>query len=101
MSKFFKNTAFKIGLAVGIILFLLLQLYDYILNLRLEEEISHLSSLDIDVIRSWGLPFPMYYGERIFLTGLIGNIVVAIAFSFIPGLVFNFLWSKMAARKLK
>ncbi len=98
--KFFKNKAFNIGFVLGIILFVFLQLYDHIRNIRLEEKLSHLSGISISVIWSWGLPFPMYYWGRIFLIGIIGNIFAAIIFSFVLGLIFKLVWSKIKSQKL-
>lgn len=98
--KFFKNTAFNIGFVLGIVMFLFLQYYDHLRNVWWEEKLYQLSKegLSIDIIWSWGLPFPMYYWGQIFLIGIIGNIVVAIIFSFILGLIFKFVWSKIAAQ---
>lgn len=95
-----KNKAFKYGFILGIILSITAQIYDYINNLILKEELTHLSGVSIDVIWSWGLPLPIFYGGNFILLGLIGDILVAIIIGYILGLFFTFVWSKIAARKL-
>jgi hypothetical protein len=49
-----------------------------------------------------GFPFTYYYsncyGGSYLLSGLFGNILFAGVLSFIPGVIFKFVWSKFAAR---
>lgn len=95
-----KNKAFKYGFILGIAFSIFAQIYDYIRNLILEEELTHLSGISINMIWSWGLPLPIVYGGNFILLGLIGDILVAIIIGYILGLIFKFVWSKIVARKL-
>lgn len=101
MSKLFKNKPFKYGFILGIVLSLIIQLFTYVDYLVSRERLIHLSGINIDVIWYWGLPFPIFYGGDFILRGLIGNILVAIIFSFIIGLIFKFVWSKISVRRLR
>lgn len=96
-----KNTAFKVGAITGFILFLLIQIYSYI-DLKLtQEELTHLSGINLHIIPMWGFPLPNYYGKEFVIFGIVGNIIMALVFSFIVGLISKFVWSKIAARKIK
>ncbi len=94
MSKFFRETTFNIGFTIGILLFIGLNFY----------------SLDanyggcIDCFGESGFPFSWmdrgWFLQRILWFGLIVDILITIISSFILGLVFRFVWLKIAPQKL-
>ncbi|HEX8369634.1 MAG TPA: hypothetical protein VF604_13905 [Pyrinomonadaceae bacterium] len=106
MNNSVENKGFKRGFKTGIILSLFAQLFSF-LN-YLFSLINSENHPGVVVHGFWGIgfPFSMYYGMYdIFhgdlnFTGLVGNIAVAIIFSFILGLIFKFVWSKSASRHL-
>ena len=105
VSKLFKNSGFTLGFSIGICLFAFLNYLSYI--------ISYSKFTNPGKIRfsggsyTAGFPFPFYqaiiglpnsfYFDWI---GLIVDILIAVAFSFILGLIFKFVWSKISSRRV-
>jgi hypothetical protein len=95
MNKFFRETAFNIGFTIGILLFIGLNFYSLDANY----------GRCIDCFGESGFPFSWmdrgWFLQRILWFGLIADILFALFFSFLLGLIFNFVWSKMSARRFK
>jgi hypothetical protein len=97
MNKIFENKAFIIGFILGFISFL-----------YITEEIDGQNKvLCFDCGMKTGFPFPYHQGSgyvgdgQILWFGLIADILIAVFFSFILGLIFKFVASKMAARNIE
>src|SRR5688572_11398378 len=94
-SKLFKNKIFLFGFIIGIITFICLNYYS--IMLAFEDMCLH-------CIRNFGFPFYFYesgtiaHYEEITYSVLIINILIAITCSFLIGLIFKFVWSKISAR---
>lgn len=101
MSKFLKNRAFYCGFVLSIILFLFIQIYSYVDLVIKQEKLIHISGIDVDIIRFWDFPLPNFYGNNFVIFGIVGNILIALVFSFIAGSIFKFVWAKSLARKLR
>ena len=97
MSKLFKDKAFLIGFFCGVILFVCLNYYTVMQNY---------DGLCFDCIFYFGFPFTsVEHGGYVTRTiihwlGLFADFLITLIFSFILGLIFKFVWSKIAARKL-
>lgn len=99
MKNLIKNKAFDIGFIIGMFLFILINLW--------VEKIRRGTGICFDCVEEYGFPF--FYLEtggnpsfmKILWIGLIGDIFIAIFFSFIIGLIFKFLWSKPSSKQLK
>ena len=96
--KMIRAKAFGAGLAIGLLLFISVNYFDYITK--------NMFVCD-DCMLSFGFPFTLYQ-EGGFITikevlwfGLIADILIAIIFSFIVGLIFRFVWSKFQPNPLK
>ena len=100
MSKLLQNKAFMIGFASGIFSSIIIQLTAYAHYVISKNNFTNPSGMNIDMVWRWGIPFPIFYGESFNAGGLIGNTLVAIVFSFILGLIFKFVWSKISQNKL-
>ncbi len=104
MNNLSESRAFNLGLWCGIVLFVVLNVLNYS-NSRdcsLNSQIYFLSGDDCIS----GFPLFMYNrglaspnGSYIIWVGLIGNILIALVFSFVLGLIFKFIWSKIATRR--
>lgn len=81
------NTAFDLGFWIGILLFIGVNVYGFNENPARLDDIS------------FGIPFSIqdggYLFEDVIWLGLFGDILFAIFFSLILGLVFKFVWSKI------
>ena len=108
MIKFLKNKTFIFGFFVGIVIAIFLNIYQiyttenspchhctYWYGFPLPFYERYVTSCEF----SGGLSFGCYVSEFSWI-GTIANILVAIFFSFVLGLIFKFVWSKIAARKL-
>jgi hypothetical protein len=99
MRKLISNTAFKVGFVAAILIFIFLNYLSFVSN-ECSEWID-------DCGWSFGFPFNLYMEggfisfKEILWLGLIADIFIAITFSFALGLVFRFVWSKIAPRKLR
>ena len=102
MKKLFKVKSFKYGFILGTGLCSIIQLLDYVNHLFRREELTRLSQsgLHIDIISQWGIPFPIFYGRDFVAVGLIINILIALIFSFLLGLTFNLVRSKICSRRM-
>jgi len=93
MSKLFPETAFNLGFVIGILLFFAFNYYSLSANY----------SGRIDGFGESGFPFSWmdsgWFLQRILWIGLIANILVAATFSFIVGLIFKSIWSKISSRR--
>lgn len=101
MNRFLKNKAFKYGVILGFTLSLLIQIFTYIHYVISKNNFRNPPEMNIDMIWRWGIPFSIVIGGTFNLGGLIGNILVTIIFSYILGLIFKFVWSKISARELR
>lgn len=99
ISKLLGNKAFLVGFFTGFSLLLFYHFLGLIFIFGVER-----NSL-FHEIRYLGFPFTIYemsdyIGGSFFLLELIWNLIFAIVFSFLIGLIFKFAWSKISARKL-
>ncbi len=104
-----EKKAFRYGFLSGILLSLIVQIatyavYAYTLYIDRHTPPSH--GIYIHSFRYFGFPFPIFNASdyspvgSFDPVGIIGNILVTLIFSFILGLIFKFIWSKITARKL-
>lgn len=105
MSKLKLNKAFDFGFLLMFSLFLVVHIFEYILYLDLTETNS---KINFCVLENYyfGIPFTFYeksalsFGE-FRIAALVLDVLVAFLFSLFLGMIFNFVWSKIASRKLK
>src|SRR3712207_321621 len=105
MHKLISYAAFKIGFWSGIFLFVVLNLLSYELS-RHKYDTLPIKFADAGgyemgfpftlYVWSFGYPFNFYF----VWSGLIADILIALVFSFVLGLIFKFVWSKSASRRL-
>ncbi len=99
MNKLFKNKAFVSGFFVGLVAFYLTNYCSYLQNRP--------GNFCDDCGWSFGVPFRLYqevgfFSVKEFLWfGLTADILIAITFSFIVGLILKFVWEKLTAKRLK
>ena len=100
MRKLIFNIAFNFGFLIGIFLFAVINFLSYTNNR---------ASLCGSPAYSFGLPYHFYKeyldkscktSGQILWFGLIADIFIAISFSVLLGLIFNFVWSKLASRRI-
>ncbi|MEP6787338.1 MAG: hypothetical protein ABJB40_02825 [Acidobacteriota bacterium] len=100
MNKFFKNRAFTFGFLFGIVTFLAANALDYLRYVKQIDDLLGLqrgnSPLFIDVISRIGLPLPIFYGGQFVPLGLVLDILISVIFSFVLGILFRFIWSKLS-----
>jgi hypothetical protein len=100
MRRLILNYAFNLGFLTGILLFIAINLYA---DRPLANKATRLC---FHCLNEWGFPFRYFEAggnpgiERYFWLGLVGDIFVALIFSFLVGLVFKFVWSKLASRRI-
>ena len=103
MSKLFQNNAFSLGFTVGFILIILINFVNSIISYQnfLQSKFSAGGYII-------GFPFTFYKVEIGFLNyfyfiwfGLFADILIALIFSFLLGLTFKFVWSKISSRRTK
>jgi ABC-type antimicrobial peptide transport system permease subunit len=98
MNKLFSKKTFKIGFFVGILVFIAINFFDF--NTRYSEWCSNCDS-------GFGFPFRLHEpgglvsGWGVLFYGLVADILIATIFSFIIGLIFKFVWEKVAAKRLR
>ncbi len=99
MSKLFQNTGFILGFCIGTVLFVGLNYLSYFSP-------ANMFSCDDCMIR-FGFPFTFHEKGRFFnvnqfiWSGLVVDILVAITFSFVSGIIFKFVWEKLTMKKLR
>jgi hypothetical protein len=95
MNKFLQSVAFNLGFIVGVLLFIGINFYSLSINYR----------GCIDCFGESGFPFLWmdqgWFLQRILWLGLIADVLFGIISSFVMGLIFYSLWSKLLAPKLK
>ena len=99
MNKFYQGKGFKLGVLVSLFMSLAPNLF--ILKLIL---VTHCNYCQHSV----GFPFRFYedskfggqFKQDILWSGLIADIFILIIFSFVIGLVVNFIWSKFATPQI-
>lgn len=105
MKKLFQSRAFIIGFISGVLFLIVINCLNYL---------SNRGSI-IGEPFSFGYPFDLYKGQayklrwengfvnfgEILYLGLIADILFTIILSVLIGLIFKFIWSKFAERKLK
>jgi putative flippase GtrA len=90
MRRLFGNRAFSVGCIVGFLFFVLTAEYIDKKN----------RPICFDCAERFGFPFAYLetggqaFSERIVWSGLIADLLIAFAFSFIIGAVVNFIWSR-------
>ena len=95
MNKFYSNKAFKLGIFVGI--FIYISIYAY-------NSPPARNRLCFDCYEVSGFPFNSYESgtilhlDRTLWFGQIANVLFAILFVFIVGLISNFVWSKKISK---
>jgi hypothetical protein len=100
--KMFKlyDTAFKVGFCVNILIFTVLNINDYFEALA---EDKRLKSIGISFSGSsgiaWGFPYD-WIGFGLFGFSVLNIVIIAFC-GFILGLIFKFVWSKIAPKKLR
>lgn len=105
MSKLFQNKAFKLSFSCGLILSVLINYLSYVKSYY---DFTH-PQFEFSVgSYSAGFPFPFYIAVIGFPNHfyfiwihLITDILIAVVFSFIIGLIFRFVWSKISPRRIK
>lgn len=96
MSKLFNNKAIVTGFFSGIVLFLCLNYYTVM---------QAFDNMCFDCMRVFGFPFTFvetggYVTHTdIFWFSLIVDILIALIFSAVIGLIFKFIWSKLSKRR--
>jgi len=103
VNKLFQNTAFNLGFWGGITLFALLNMSSY--SKSYEDYVNLQSNISAGGYNG-GFPFMMYKTEIGYLnnsyvvwSGLVGNILITLVFSFVLGLIFKFVWLKIVSRR--
>lgn len=98
MLTWFQNRAFNLGFLIGFFLMVNINYF------------SQFSRPKINIIHDphrIGFPFTAYEWDGYFQPasilwfGLTADIFIAVTFSFLLGIIFKFVWSKIRARKLK
>jgi hypothetical protein len=98
MHKISCNKVFNLGFIAGMLLLLIANYFTYLITASID--ISHYT-------HKFGFPFSLYkwggysYEEGFLWLGLVANISIAVIFSFSIGLIFKFIWSKIASRRLQ
>ncbi len=97
MKNLIKNRAFVLGSASGILIFAALNVYD---------SLPESDAVCFHCYETFGFPFS-YLGTGGYFThtdilwaGLFADILVAILFSSVIGLIFKFVWSKILSPRL-
>ncbi len=94
MRKLFQDTAFGSGFMSGISLFIGLNIYSLAANY----------GECIDCYGRFGFHFPLEDSGNLLVNimwfGLIADILFALIFSFVVGLIFKSIWSKIISRRL-
>lgn len=99
MNNLIKGKLFNIGFSFGIILIILGNFYTLLTD--------NSRAICFDCYKTWGFPFVMHEsGTMLHLSnfiwsGVVANVFIAIFFSFIVGLIFKFIWSKLPEKQLK
>jgi hypothetical protein len=98
MKNLIKNRAFQIGFCLSILAFLYLNLFSYINRYELVR-------LEITG-PSWGYPLYLVtadgmWNSEIEIFGILFNLIFWLVCSFIIGLTFKLIWSKLSANKLR
>ncbi len=99
IAKLFQSTIFIVGFCISGMLFNALNYLSYFSH-------ANMFSCDDCIIR---LGFPFYFYERggfftvnqFIWSGLIADVLIAVIFSFVIGLIFKFVWEKIAAKRLR
>ena len=99
MSKFY-NKYFLIGFCTNILMFVVLNIIDYFVATNKYDPNRVLSH---DTGPTWGVPFSMFgvFYIGFSSTALYLNIFIVILLSFIMGLIFKSVWSKLKVRSLR
>ncbi len=96
MRKLFKDKAFVIGFAIGILIFIAANLYDFA---------PKGGGFSFDSYETHGVPFAMHESgtmlhiNQFIWSGVVANISIVLIFSYILGSIFRFVRSKFAARR--
>jgi ABC-type antimicrobial peptide transport system permease subunit len=99
MQKFIVVKSFVFGFLSGILLFLGLNYYTHMQ--------AYEDGLCFHCLREFGFPFYFYksgtslHYEIILWSGLIADVVIALVFSILIGLLFGYVWSKFTFRPFK
>lgn len=100
MRKLFSNRAFVFGFALDILLFSVINFLSYT---------GSRASLCGSPPYSFGFPYNFYKeyldkscktSGQILWFGLIADVFITITLSFLLGLIFKFIWSKFASRRI-
>lgn len=98
MSNLFQSRPFNVGILCGLVLLAAVNYYSYLISGK--SQTSH-------SVQKFGFPFTVYeYGgsvtfERILWFGLIADILIAVIFSLIVGLIFKLIGVKFTTREFK
>jgi hypothetical protein len=107
MNKLFQNKRFKFGFRFGMIFSFLIQIISFIIYAIDLYTFENPQGVNIDMIWSFGFPIPIFYGGFlspngfIWWRGIIANLLFAVIFSFVVGMLFKFVWEKFTAKKLR
>jgi hypothetical protein len=100
MGELLKNKAFKLGVLSGVLFFLIANIYSVLPPTRADQ-------VCFDCYESFGFPFVFYESGTIshlsqfIWAGVVANISIALFAGFILGLIFKFVWSKIAQRRFR
>ncbi len=98
MKNLIKDKSFIFGFGFGLILIILANLYTLLPDNGI---------LCFDCYQSWGFPFAIHESGTILhlsnfiWVGVVANFFLTAIFSFIIGLIFKFIWSKLQEKQLK
>ena len=104
MNKLFQNTAFNLGFYSGLCLFAFVNYLSYVISYN--EFINREMKFSAGGYR-YGFPFTLYQeiigypnSFDIIWSGVIANAVVALIGSFLIGLIFKIIWSRITTNRL-
>jgi len=96
MSKLFQNIVFILGLLCGTVFY-------FWITITIDRRSRGIPCFDCQ----WETGFPFAYHQesgfvepsRYLWFGLIADVIIAVIFSFIIGLIFRFIWSKISSHR--
>lgn len=101
MNKIFQHKSFKIGFIIGILLFISANIYTTIPDRGKGEGFS------FDGYETFGFPFALHESgtmahlNQFIWAGVVADITIAIVFSFVVAILFDFIWTKFLSRRTK
>jgi hypothetical protein len=106
LNKSFLINPFRLGFLSGVVIFIVIHLYNFLVVINGESYVSS-KGVSMHISYRFGLPFAIYewsgYSTKstFYLTGLLGDVFTVVVFSFLLGLIFKSIWSKISSRRVK